>query len=55
MSEFETIVTCVFVLVYSVLVYAAGRVDFLDLSIKILESKAKELEEALKDDDKEVK
>ena len=55
MSDFETIAMCVSILIYGIVFYIAGRIDFIGLVIKMMEAKAKELEEAQKDNDLEVK
>ena len=55
MSDFETIAMCILILVYGIMFYIAGRIDFLGLVLKVVEAKTKELEEASKDNDMEVK
>lgn len=55
MSDFETMVMCILILAYGMVFYNAGRIDFFGLVIKIMEAKAKDLEEAKKDNDLEVK
>ena len=55
MSDFETIAMCILILVYGIVFYIAGRIDFLGLVLKMIEAKTKELEEENKNDDMEVK
>lgn len=55
MSDFETIAMCIMILIYGIVFYIAGRIDFLGLVLKMIEAKTKELEEASKDNDMEVK
>ena len=55
MTEFETIVMCILVVIYGFVFYVAGRANFLDLVMLMIQNKTKELQERLKDHDKEVK
>ena len=55
MTEFETVGMCILVVVYGFVFYAAGRANLLDLVMLMIQDKTKELQERLKDYDKEVK
>ena len=55
MTEFETIGMCILVVVYGFVFYVAGRANLLDLVMLMIQDKTKELQERLKDYDKEVK
>ena len=55
MTEFETIGMCILIVVYGFVFYAAGRAILLDLVVLMIQDKTKELQERLKDHDKEVK
>ena len=55
MTEFETIGMCILVVVYGCVFYMAGRSNLLDLVVLMIQEKTKELQERLKDYDKEVK
>ena len=55
MSDFETIAMCILILVYGIVFYIAGRIDFLGLVLKMIEAETKELEEENKNDDMEAK
>lgn len=55
MTEFETIGMCILVVVYGFVFYMAGKANLLDLVVLMIQDKTKELQERLKDHDKEVK
>ena len=55
MTEFETVGMCILVVVYGFVFYVAGRANLLDLVMLMIQDKTKELQERLKDHDKEVK
>ena len=55
MTEFETIGMCILIVVYGCVFYMAGRSNLLDLVMLMIQDKTKELQERLKDYDKEVK
>ena len=55
MTEFETIGMCILIVVYGCIFYMAGRANLLDLVMLMIQDKTKELQERLKDHDKEVK
>ena len=55
MAEFETIGMCILVVVYGFVFYMAGKANLLDLVVLMIQYKTKELQERLKDHDKEVK
>ena len=55
MTEFETIGMCILVVVYGFVFYMAGRANLLDLVMLMIQDKTKELQDRLKDYDKEVK
>ena len=55
MTEFETIGMCILVVVYGCVFYMAGRSNLLYLVVLMIQEKTKELQERLKDHDKEVK
>ena len=55
MTEFETIGMCILVVVYGCVFYMAGRANLLDLVMLMIQDKTKELQDRLKDYDKEVK
>ena len=55
MTEFETVVMCILIVVYGCVFYMAGRANLLDLVVLMIQEKTKELQERLKDYDKEVK
>lgn len=55
MTEFETIGTCILIIVYGCVFYMAGRSNLLDLVVLMIQNATKELEERLKEDDEEVK
>lgn len=55
MTELETVGMCILVVVYGFVFYAAGRANLLDLVMLMIQDKTKELQERLKDHDKEVK
>ena len=55
MTEFETIGMCILVVVYGFVFYMAGKANLLDLGVLMIQDKTKELQERLKDHDKEVK
>ena len=55
MTEFETIGMCILVVVYGCVFYMAVRSNLLDLVVLMIQEKTKELQERLKDHDKEVK
>ena len=50
MTDFEYIIGCLLIPVAYVLVYIAGKYDFIGLLCQMLEEKAKEMEKAMKDD-----
>ena len=51
MSDFETILTIVLLIVYGITFYLAGRGNLLELIPKMLQEKLKEIEENIKDDE----
>ena len=55
MTEFETIGMCILVVVYGFVFYVAGRANLLDLVMLMIQEKTKELQDRIKDHDKEVK
>ncbi len=55
MTEFETIGMCILVVVYGFVFYMAGKANLLDLVVLMIQDKTKELQDRLKDHDKEVK
>lgn len=55
MTEFETIGMCILVVVYGFVFYMAGKANLLDLVVLMIQDKTKELQERIKDHDKEVK
>lgn len=55
MTEFENIGMCILIVVYVCVFYMAGRANLLDLVMLMIQDKIKELQERLKDHDKEVK
>lgn len=50
MNVFETIMTCLLVMTAYVLVYIAGRCDFLNVVCLMMQEYTNKMEEALKDD-----
>lgn len=55
MTELETVGMCILIIVYGCVFYMAGRANLLDLVMLMIQEKTKELQERLKDHDKEVK
>ena len=55
MTEFETVGMCILIVAYGFVFYMAGKAKLLDLVVLIIQEKTKELQERLKDYDKEVK
>ena len=55
MTEFETVGMCILIVVYGCVFYMAGKAKLLDLVVLMIQDKTKELQERLKDYDKEVK
>ena len=55
MTELETVGMCILIIVYGCVFYMAGRANLLDLVVAMIQNATKELEEMLKEDDKEVK
>ena len=55
MTEFETVVMCILIVVYGCVFYMAGRANLLDLVVLMIQCKTKELQDRLKvhDDDEE--
>ena len=54
MTELETVVMCILIIVYGFVFYMAGRANLLDLVVAMIQNATKELEERLKEDDEEV-
>lgn len=55
MTEFETVGMCILIVAYGCVFYMAGKAKLLDLVVLMIQDKTKELQERLKDYDKEVK
>ena len=55
MTEFETVGICILIVAYGCVFYMAGKAKLLDLVVLMIQEKTKELQERLKDYDKEVK
>lgn len=55
MTEFETVGMCILIVAYGCVFYMAGKAKLLDLVVLIIQEKTKELQERIKDYDKEVK
>ena len=55
MTELKTVGMCILIIVYGCVFYMAGRANLLDLVVLMIRDKTKELQERLKDNDKEVK
>lgn len=55
MTELETVVMCILIIVYGCVFYMAGRANLLDLVVAMIQNATKELEEKLKEDGEEVK
>ena len=55
MTEFETVGMCILIVAYGCVFYMAGKAKLLDLVVLMIQEKNKELQERLKDHDKEVK
>ena len=55
MTELETVGMCILIIVYGCVFYMAGRANLLDLVVAMIQNATKELEEMIKEDDKEVK
>lgn len=55
MTEFETVGMCILIVAYGCVFYMAGKAKLLDLVVLMIQEKTKELQERLKDYDKEVK
>ena len=53
MTDFEQIICAMLIVVYGVVFYLAGKGDLLTLIPKMLLDKAKELEEKMKEDERE--
>ena len=45
MTEFETLMTCIIVSIGLVFTYLAGRIDFLNVVVKMFEEKAEQMKE----------
>lgn len=45
MTEFETIMTCIVVSFALAFTYLAGRIDFLNMVVKMFEEKAEQMKE----------
>ena len=45
MTEFETIMTCIVVFFALAFTYLAGRIDFLNVVVKMFEEKAEQMKE----------
>ena len=55
MTEFETVGMCILIVAYGCVFYMAGKAKLLDLVVLMIQEKTKELQERIKDHDKEVK
>lgn len=55
MSDFETVIISILIVVYGCVFYMAGKANLLDWVAKRVQIATKELEERLKDDNEEVK
>ena len=55
MTEFETVGICILIVAYGCVFYMSGKAKLLDLVVLMIQEKTKELQERLKDYDKEVK
>ena len=55
MTEFENIGMCILIIIYGFVFYMAGRANLIDLVMLMIQDKIKELQDRIKDHDKEVK